>query len=202
MDDKRRTPLHVAAFCGDTEVVAFLLDRGMDIEGADFERRTPLHLAIVGEKPHKPTKYDYWLLRYDNTPAVELLLDRGAYIEARDHNGRTPLHLAAKYGRQEIFAILIARGADLETISNDGETVFHLALSSGISDNHPALLEIGMRGYEHRLAASTATRVEEAGLADSNNPVREVSAALPTLCRTDLLALRVMKRIHNSSFAL
>ena len=72
---------------GRIEMMAYLLDLGMDINeiehwrnppGRHWGQGTPLHTAVRGS----------------NTEAIEFLLERGANREARNSLGQTPLDIA------------------------------------------------------------------------------------------------------------
>ncbi|MCM1002429.1 ankyrin repeat domain-containing protein, partial [Wolbachia pipientis] len=82
------TPLHVAAQHDSTlEVIEFILNRDLSgINDITNSGRTPLHLAIQGNKPS----------------TVKLLLNKGANINAKDKDGKTPLDLAMQEGYTNI----------------------------------------------------------------------------------------------------
>ncbi|QJT94912.1 ankyrin repeat domain-containing protein [Wolbachia endosymbiont of Diaphorina citri] len=82
-------PLHVAVqHDGTLEVIEFILSRDLSgINDVTNEGRTPLHLAIKGNKPD----------------TIELLLRKGASIVVKDKNGKTPLDLA----KQEDYTNII-----------------------------------------------------------------------------------------------
>merc|ERR1719187_3121070 len=70
--------------------VAQLLDSGVSTTIADYDNRTPLHIACVAG--HKAV--------------VKLLLERGADVNARDVHDWTPLDEATRNHREEVEAIV------------------------------------------------------------------------------------------------
>ena len=69
------TPLHRAAYDGESEAAALLIDQGADVNAkTESDGYTPLHLATVNTNPE----------------VAALLLDHGADV----NYGRTPLHYA------------------------------------------------------------------------------------------------------------
>ena len=85
-----RTPLHVAAWNGHSNVVHHLLSRGAGVDTKDNDGRTPLHDAA-------------WNGRSD---IVQHLLDGGAGIDTKDKDGKTPLRLAEDKGHHDVVALL------------------------------------------------------------------------------------------------
>ncbi|CAM9872386.1 unnamed protein product, partial [Sphacelaria rigidula] len=79
--------------------------------------RSPLHLAVINDKPE----------------VVKILLKGNAYLEHRDHvRGQTPLSEAAEYGLAHIIHMLLETRegkstADVETRSSAGLTPLHWA---------------------------------------------------------------------------
>jgi len=79
-----------AAQEGDVEKVKKLLDSGVVTTIADYDDRTPLHIACVAG--HKAV--------------VKLLLERGADVNARDVHDWTPLDEATRNHREEVETIV------------------------------------------------------------------------------------------------
>ena len=110
------SPIHWAAFKGDTNILALLLRHGADIkkEGTNW-KMTALHLA-------------------HDSKTAEFLLDHGANLEALDANGQTPLMRAATRGNAELAETLINRGAQLGLQDNAKWTALEFAQALGQSN--------------------------------------------------------------------
>lgn len=109
------SPIHLAAFAGNTANVRLLLDRGADIRlrAKTKFRNTPFLVAMLT----------------GHIDTVRLLLDRGADIMDRQHEGTAALHEAAFIGDLELVKLLVERGAEIGSRSDDGKTPLDLAIS-------------------------------------------------------------------------
>jgi uncharacterized protein len=87
------SPLMMAVFRGNTELVNALLARDADVNKPGW---TPLHYAATA----------------GNIPLITLLLEKHAYIDAESPNGTTPLMMAAQYGNPAAVKLLLEEGAD------------------------------------------------------------------------------------------
>lgn len=106
------TPLHVACFCSECEIVEELLRRGANPSSQDHEGRTPLHIAAARS----------------TEKVVEALLSfPGTSVNAMDDSGSTPLHVACDLHSslwQSVATILasmrllLAQGAKAYTMRN------------------------------------------------------------------------------------
>ena len=106
------TPLLLAAVEGHTEVVAYLLSSGADVEAhLDGEDSAIMLAAIAGNRDI----------------VVMLASEGGAAVDARRSNGTTALMLAAANGHEDTVEALIILGADIETCDRDGKKALDFA---------------------------------------------------------------------------
>ena len=88
--------------------VARLVREGNDVNAADVQGVTALHLARSAE-------------------CVAALVRHGATVDAKDSEGRTPLHAAAGTGAVEGVATLLSLGAAVNACDYTGRTALHHA---------------------------------------------------------------------------
>src|SRR5262245_58903369 len=92
-----RTPLHQAAFNGDREVAAYLIQHGANVNAV--------------------TEHGWSSLFYACAPIDEsvglLLIENGCDVAIRNTDGFTALHLAAEYGKMKIAAAILDKGAEI-----------------------------------------------------------------------------------------
>jgi uncharacterized protein len=114
------TPLHLAAFFGQTDTVDFLLERGAEVDavGTGWMAGTPLHAAASGR----------------HADAIASLLAAGADPDVRQSGGWTALHAAAMHGDGPSTRLLLDAGADPAAANDEGVTVSVLAERSGNAD--------------------------------------------------------------------
>ena len=82
---------------GDTTALERLIASGAEVDAADYDGRTALHLAAAE----------------GHAAAVELLLRKGARVGVADRWGGTPLHDAVRHRQRPVVALLLRRGARL-----------------------------------------------------------------------------------------
>ena len=88
---------------GDEDKINASLAHGSDINAADEQGWTALHMAAY--EGHKKT--------------TELLCSKGANVNARTVSGWTPLHMAASRGHAFVAQRLLAHGADVSARTNE-----------------------------------------------------------------------------------
>jgi len=97
------TPLHLAAYSGDENVVRLLLNsQGVQVDAPTANLGlNAVHLACRG----------------GHTTVVGLLLSRSSeLLESRDNEGKTGLHIAAVYGHRSMVEILLGQGAEIDAV--------------------------------------------------------------------------------------
>ena len=116
-------PIGLAAFFGQREVAAWLLEQGADPRQiADNAMRVqPLHSAVAG----------------GHLEVARLLLEHGADVNAQQQGGFTPLHAAAQNGQADMIRLLLGHGADRALATDDEKRPAYLAREAG----HEELVE-------------------------------------------------------------
>ena len=122
----RPTGLQAAAAAGNRDKVERLLDLRADINAADQDGNTALHLAAVS----------------GHGAVALVLLDRqdDLSVDARTRDGHTALCLAAKHGHNGLVLQLLGARAD---VRSDGRTALHFAAESRRYDVLMTLLNDG-----------------------------------------------------------
>ncbi len=126
-DARGSTPLHSAAFNGQTKMIQILVAHGAAVDATDNDGATPLHAAAFSGYPG----------------AIEVLLESGARINALDHHGDTPLQDAAAAGSAPATDVLLKHHAAIEERSKKGDTPLNNAALRGHVDVVRLLLEHG-----------------------------------------------------------
>lgn len=93
------TLLHYAAEDRNLEVIRLLAARGAELNAADANGWTPLHLAVDSDLDTSGRGGR----RASELPTVGLLIEFGASTTAQDSNGETPRDVAVAYGMEKLF---------------------------------------------------------------------------------------------------
>ena len=90
------TPLLLSVINGSTQIVEYILSKGVDINAKDNRGFTPLHYSC----------------QYNYENIAKLLIDKGAGINIMENRGLTPIFLAARNGNLNLVKMLVDKGAD------------------------------------------------------------------------------------------
>ncbi|CDP14954.1 unnamed protein product [Coffea canephora] len=114
-DKHSRTPLHLAAWSGQTKVVEYLCKKA-DVGAAAMDDMGAIHFAA--QKGH--------------TEVVRILFNSGVPIKSHNRKGMTALHYAAQGSHLELVKYLIKKGATIDAKNKAGKTPVDLAGSEEI----------------------------------------------------------------------
>ncbi|TSK13381.1 Ankyrin repeat domain-containing protein 27 [Bagarius yarrelli] len=138
-DDRGYTPLHVAAICGQSQLVDLLVSKGAAVNATDYHGLTALHLSC--QKGYQGVTL--------------LLLHYQANTDAQDNNGNTALHMACMYGHEDCVKALVyydLHACRLNVQNDKGDTPLHIAARWGYEGIMEVLLENGASTLIHNKA--------------------------------------------------
>ena len=106
-------PIHYAVINNYSGLIAFLLEKNIDVNIKSASGATALHEAA----------------RSGNTELITLLLNNGADVNSKDAKGNTPLHLGIPSGvHREVVSLLLDMGANPNLRDEHGDTPLHIAI--------------------------------------------------------------------------
>ncbi len=196
VDEKGRTPVHVAALFGNTDVLKALIKGGAKVDVKDHNGCSPLLLAakssvgsfnlLLEEGASLLTKdkkgAGVWHFAATNPdPASIMATLHAKKIEInidpndRDKDRRTAMHYAAECGNLAALDNLVYYGGDVQVASSEKITPIHLAAFYGHSDviyrlaaNHANCSEVDDRGLTPLMLASGRGNLKAVGALLSN----------------------------------
>ncbi|KAL6979982.1 hypothetical protein U1Q18_021633 [Sarracenia purpurea var. burkii] len=115
-DKHSRTPLHLAAWSGQVQVVNYLCKNKADVGAAAMDDMGAIHFA--SQKGH--------------LEVVRTLLSSGISVKSSNRKGMTPLHYAVQGSHLELAKYLIKKGAILSAKNKAGKTPLDLASSDEV----------------------------------------------------------------------
>jgi ankyrin repeat protein len=147
------TPLMLAAWNGQSSVLAWLLSAGADVHARTVHGQTVLHLASDGREQRRSVR----LARGDSVSGghsfaskqascIQALLEAGADVSAADDYGRTPLHFACAGWEEAPVEALLGAKAPVNAPDHKGDTPLILSVKNmplGINAAIRALLAAG-----------------------------------------------------------
>ncbi|HTL35661.1 MAG TPA: ankyrin repeat domain-containing protein [Kofleriaceae bacterium] len=146
------TPLILAAYAGQVEMVTFLLAHGADPDRVNEDHETALHAAAA--HPRSET-------------IVPLLIKSHARVDIADKYGRIPLNVHADTGHLLAVQALLEAGSELDHVDNDGQTPLTSAAFNGHAAVVAELLKRGAdRDHVNTFGATPAMVAAQAGHVD------------------------------------
>ncbi|MBS0606227.1 MAG: ankyrin repeat domain-containing protein [Verrucomicrobia bacterium] len=110
-DSAKRTALHYACLCGDSDSVKLLIDAKANIHAKNQWGQTPFYLACFN----------------GHSDVVKQLIAAKANINEKYITGTTALHAACLNGYPDVVRQLLAAGASLDTKNVNGKTPLQVA---------------------------------------------------------------------------
>ncbi|CAG9537301.1 unnamed protein product [Cercopithifilaria johnstoni] len=133
-DKEDRTPLHIAAAAGHTNIAEILIEKfGGSVRARARDGNTLLHIAALSG--HASTALAF--------------LKHGVPLCMPNRRGALGLHSAAAAGFVDIVQLLIARGTNVDIKTKDNYTALHIAVQASKASVVEALLGCGADVHVH-----------------------------------------------------
>ncbi|KAH7569753.1 hypothetical protein ACOSP7_013434 [Xanthoceras sorbifolium] len=150
-DKHSRTPLHLAAWSGKTEVVSYLCKQKADVGAAAMDDMSAIHFA--SQKGH--------------LEVVRVLISSGASFKAFTRKGLTPLHYAVQGSHLELVKYLVRKGASLSAKTKAGKTPLDLVrneeIRSFLEGSEHSSKERNFNGEEEAEESDSKEKLENSG---------------------------------------
>lgn len=157
-NNQKESPLHLAAYFGQKDIVELLLAEGADFRAQNRDGRTAMGLANenghteVAELIRKHANrsgYSKEIMTFFDYAAVgdmeqiRSFISKDIDVNAKRQDGTTPLHLAIRRDYRDIAELLIENGADCRAADKNGATPLHTCAERGDSDTATLLIDKG-----------------------------------------------------------
>ena len=143
-DFMKRTPLHMASWAGNAEIVKLLLRSKAKTDAIANDNFTALHFAT-------------------NTEIIKLLVKSNkALLHARVSKGnKTALHIAVPKGNIEIIQCLIDLGSDVTARTSNGQSCLELAKDDGVYSLIKEILQTKIEKQQEIIDRRIITNTDE-----------------------------------------
>lgn len=208
------TPLIMAIFDGDFELVDYLIKKGADVN-LPCSKCAPLFLAcerreyeiieLLLRNKANPNQISFsdktppiYIACYNNyIDIVQLLVKYGANVnERRMDTGSTPLYIACQEGHSEVIKLLLQHGADVNMYrTQDGSSPLYIAAQNGKFSCVQLLVEHGSNvNYSRTLDSCTALYI-----ACQNNHLEVVDFLLLHKADPNIICYEVSEFLQKNS---
>ncbi|XP_057659011.1 serine/threonine-protein phosphatase 6 regulatory ankyrin repeat subunit A-like isoform X2 [Diorhabda carinulata] len=160
LDEEKRTPLHAAAYRGETAICSLLLQNGAKVNAKDSKWVTPLHRAcsvgadgvvqlLLSYQADVSARNKLWqtplhiAAACDAYSCVEQILHHVPNQNVRDRSGRSALHYAAYNGHTSICELLISRNCMVNACDKRDYRPLHCSVQMGHTDTAELLIKYG-----------------------------------------------------------
>ncbi|WP_407556958.1 ankyrin repeat domain-containing protein [Winogradskyella sp. 4-2091] len=148
-----RTYIFWAAYKGNTEIVAYLLENGAKTDLTDDKGNTIINFAAGAGQA--------------NTKVYDLILEKNVdLIKKTNPNGANALLLGAPTDTDfKLTSYFQSKGLSIKSLDNDGNGIFNYVAKAGNIELMNSLLEKGLKGTDQAfLFAATGTRGNSNGI--------------------------------------
>ena len=111
LNDYGFSPLILACYSGNIDIIEFLLENGADLNYVSQEGTALMAVTVKG-----------------NFQLVDLLLEKGANPNLANSTGITALIYAVQFNNTELVRKLLANGADKNILTDSGKSAFEYAV--------------------------------------------------------------------------
>ena len=154
--------LFTCAANDDTFTMSKLISNGADVNKANSNNETPLHVAAIhgslkaakcllssGADPNLKTNLFeesplHFAVQQGNKQIITLLFDAGADPNSKNCDGENPVFTAVRWSNANVIPLLAERGSNLTEINNLGQTALSLATNFNSRSLVKALLDCGV----------------------------------------------------------
>uniref|UniRef100_UPI00358FCEC6 death-associated protein kinase 1-like n=1 Tax=Myxine glutinosa TaxID=7769 RepID=UPI00358FCEC6 len=107
--------IHIAAACGNINILEFLVSRGARVDATDKHGANAVYFAA----------------RQGHVEAIRFLKERNCPLDGQDKSRETPMHVAARYDVLDVVEYLCQAGAKPNLQDQEMETALHCAAWHG-----------------------------------------------------------------------
>ncbi|EKV57225.1 ankyrin repeat-containing protein [Brachyspira hampsonii 30446] len=214
------TPLILASYIGDTNIVSALLENNADIKARDnVDGSMAIHMAsangnndvimmllakdssTINDVDNRGNTPLHWAAMKDKPETIKLLMDNGADIEAKDADGWTPLHYAAAFSSLQTVQTLVDLGADKMSKTKDGNEPVYYAKGDDVKNYLSGNDNIVREGTPEDNLQGDETVVADNNTADNNTEetAAEEKTAEDTTAEETEVAITDVEVVDNNT---